>query len=859
MSTKDIVMSAAGLTGTVAPPAWINTLTCASTVDGGSIQYDSSGNIYICGYVTDSSIRKCFIAKYDVSGTLLWQKYINATINGALYSLSIDSSGNIIFVGKLEAAGGDLIDGVFLKYSSTGSLLAQKTFNSGFDILTSITISNTGNIYTCGYTQDDIFITKLDSLLAIQWSYKYYVANLDDTNAKLVIDSSENIYLAFDSTSTTFASVSNTLVNSINLVKIDSTGTILWSTKLAQASTNLSVLSLACNSSNVYICYKTTTTSNTIATINNAGVLVRKNVINGLTASNASAIVVNSVGAMYHLSTGTATTSYAVVTAYDSSGGIYWNNKIGVSGSNTQGISISLDNISGFYILCKISNIFVVCKFPTTGNKLSSYTVGSRTFVYSSSTGTITFATTDSVTISAGAVLKKSFPPSTQIGFITGVNPQTYGSHIPRAGFRFSDSSSNYYYVYPSGLGYNLGSFKVTSSGVYVSYFNTNITAGYSTSLLAAGDTTDSIYQLLSDGNNIIRLIKILKSDLSIVWSKNFSVGSYTYGGVIKVSSAGNIYLSIGPELYKLNSSGTVLNSIKLTTASIMISDIAISSAEDVYITTAYGGNNVVCIKFNSSLVTQWSCSYNHQYAISNITSKITISSDGTKIVIATNMNFITSYSSTVVIGITSAGAEIFKKAIAAVSPNRQLTCRLEKTASDLIYLTTVGKDTGDLIESIRLYSLDFNGNFNTPIVKIIVGDSVGNPNDLFCWGMSFNSSNSVLTLNISCSKGSFDIPLYINDITPNTIINIIGTTSLYITTAISLTFAATTSTTRTYSATISSGAVGGAFGAATNITPNSGTSTSLSWLPIDAPLTISSSSFTDATASNTSVTTIIA
>ena len=78
------------------------------------VEFDSNGNIYVCGYTrqgTPGGIEELFVAKFNSSGTVQWQKRVLAgqSFNG--WSISIDHTNSYIW------AGGYVYDGTWFEHN----------------------------------------------------------------------------------------------------------------------------------------------------------------------------------------------------------------------------------------------------------------------------------------------------------------------------------------------------------------------------------------------------------------------------------------------------------------------------------------------------------------------------------------------------------------------------------------------------------------------------------------------------------------------------------------------------------------------------------------------------------------------
>lgn len=217
-----------------------NTAANQGTVCTG-ITIDSSGNIYISGFfrTTDSGTNyNSFIIKYDSSWNIIWQRYLrDGNIAGSQNTqgndISIDTSGNVYYVGNYKNTSGGF-GGFIAKYNSSGTLQWQKTLNDGNTAanqntyIYGCTIDTSGNIYICGEYKNasagqNIFIAKYNTSGTIQWQRSLTTslsASLQiNRSYSISIDSSNNLYIC--------GSILTAQRGGF-IAKYDSSGTIQW-------------------------------------------------------------------------------------------------------------------------------------------------------------------------------------------------------------------------------------------------------------------------------------------------------------------------------------------------------------------------------------------------------------------------------------------------------------------------------------------------------------------------------------------------------------------------------------------------------------------------------------------------------
>ncbi len=139
--------------------------------------------IYPAGFSFDAASDDAYLTlKYDVGGTLLWEKRLTSNGNDEdkVNAVAVDGSDNVCVTGFMTAIGGDK-NIVTVKYSPAGALEWMRTFagasgldDEGLDIGT----DDAGNVLVTGYSRDastgyDYVTLKYNSAGTLQWSDIY--------------------------------------------------------------------------------------------------------------------------------------------------------------------------------------------------------------------------------------------------------------------------------------------------------------------------------------------------------------------------------------------------------------------------------------------------------------------------------------------------------------------------------------------------------------------------------------------------------------------------------------------------------------------------------------------------------------
>jgi len=320
----------------------------ASADHGQSIVINSSDIIYITGTTTGGNAP--FVAKYDTSGNLLAQIKLTPASSATYVPNCIDvynATGDVFIAGWHVTSGG-VYYGFVMRFDSNLSLISNVIKGSlvYYGILVD---QSTGNFYTCGgrSPNGDVCVTKFSSAdMSATWTYEY---NQPYGAYGIVMDSSGYIYVVLGS-------------SIVALVKIDSSGNVIWSRTLTGV-TNTSGNSIAIDSSN------------------------------------------NIIISSYHY----VTPYENYIVKYDSGGNLLWQRSLDSSGTDYI-VGLVCDSLNNIYVLIWNSTSFKCTTFrlPGDGSLTGTYTNGDS----------YTYATISSFTSSVS-------PAYNPISFSSSVNNPT--------------------------------------------------------------------------------------------------------------------------------------------------------------------------------------------------------------------------------------------------------------------------------------------------------------------------------------------------------------------------------------------------------------------------------------------------
>jgi hypothetical protein len=316
---QSISLSLLNTDGTFASTSWLRWDTGGNSYPR-STQVDSSGNIYIAslsGY--DGTGFQAVTTKHNSSGTLQWQRKFGHSGSWTNpFNCAVDSSANVFICGNNNATGS--YKPLIIKYNTSGTFQAQWGFTDS---------GNNEYAYNCK------------------------------------VDSSGNVYAIF------FGGAAGS--GTSHIVKLDSSGTILWQRKLSSDTFLLDIELL--DDDNIYVS-GTTGTSGFLAKYNASGTIQWQRTISNVTNTNIASLKNNSI----YLNSG------AIVSGYSSAHFL----KVPNDGSKT-----------GSYTVGSITNVYAASSVAESAGTLSRTTIAytSATFDYSTTSYSYT-NNSDSLTTS---------------------------------------------------------------------------------------------------------------------------------------------------------------------------------------------------------------------------------------------------------------------------------------------------------------------------------------------------------------------------------------------------------------------------------------------------------------------------
>ncbi len=184
---------------------------CANpdTIDLVQTVLDPSGRLVMTGNTkTINQQNDALTVVRNSDGVTIWSQTYNGAASGSDYGTTVtsDASGNIYVGGATYSASTFSYDYLVLKYSSSGSLLWQASYNgpgNGYDVVAGITVDNTGNVTVTGASKGtgnfanlDYATVRFNASGVQQWVSRYNNVSMPDVPCGVVRDASGNTFVA---------------------------------------------------------------------------------------------------------------------------------------------------------------------------------------------------------------------------------------------------------------------------------------------------------------------------------------------------------------------------------------------------------------------------------------------------------------------------------------------------------------------------------------------------------------------------------------------------------------------------------------------------------------------------------------
>ena len=328
---------------------------------GNDMVLDESGNIYVIGITKHqgNEDNNWIILKYSQSGNMLWEiTYNGLYTNGSdeAISIAVSNTEQCIYVtGFVRPPNSGPRSIVTKKITFDGAQIWSKTYTSNDNIPYKIDVSESGNIFVAGRSNTSGLLIKYNQNGDCEWVKNYnFINQLNNGFTDICIDAQENIY-------TISGSGSNPIITDFTTTKFNSAGDLIWEKAYnGPANNNDEPYSIGIdNNGNLYIAGKSRGNGSeydfTVVSYDNDGNLRWESRIASPLDNEASDLYVDNQNRIYV--TGYITTQASadfLTVKYSSSGSILWQKQFNnIYNYWDIAQSITVDNYYNVYVTGK--------------------------------------------------------------------------------------------------------------------------------------------------------------------------------------------------------------------------------------------------------------------------------------------------------------------------------------------------------------------------------------------------------------------------------------------------------------------------------------------------------------------------
>ena len=204
---------------------WESRMNGPEADEGKDIVLDDSGYVYVTGSSQAGGWYDFITVKYDAIGEPVWTKRLDGPVNedDKAVGLVVDKNQNVYVTGEVSVVPGSsyLRDFATVKYNKDGDTSWVKYYNgpgNSVDIPEDITIDSTGSIYITGGSigtgfsgYPDYATIRYNSNGDLTWLQRYNAAELEDKPEAISVDQAGNVYVAGNSSDSSYTSGSVTI------------------------------------------------------------------------------------------------------------------------------------------------------------------------------------------------------------------------------------------------------------------------------------------------------------------------------------------------------------------------------------------------------------------------------------------------------------------------------------------------------------------------------------------------------------------------------------------------------------------------------------------------------------------------
>ncbi|MFZ9942151.1 MAG: T9SS type A sorting domain-containing protein [Bacteroidia bacterium] len=217
---------------------------------------NGTGGVYVAGVTVNTNTGlDATVLNYDGAGNLQWSAPFHKAggLAEGFTSMVVDATGNVYAAGFHVPSGGDLSNGLLVKFNAAGSVLWDTTYDFGTlsndrDFFNSIALDLTGQPVVAGQSNFDFVTAQYSTSGSNNWIQNYSHSNNADSATVVKVDADNNILVG--------GVFGQFIEGDFGIVKYRNDGTLVWDRRYANAAGSDDILlDMAVDGDgNVYAC-----------------------------------------------------------------------------------------------------------------------------------------------------------------------------------------------------------------------------------------------------------------------------------------------------------------------------------------------------------------------------------------------------------------------------------------------------------------------------------------------------------------------------------------------------------------------------------------------------------------------------
>lgn len=230
--------------------SWHQLWSEGSYQSGSDLALDSENNIYITGYTSGGSTSiDVVLLKYNSSGSLVWNRTWITGFSDEGLDVAVDSDDNVYVSGVITRPYKVMI---LLKYNSSGDLQWDRVFEPG-TVGSAVATDSANNVYIGGRSDYELSLRKFNSSGDSQWIIHYGDSEVSYSCFGVTVDSQDNICIT--------GREDTDFTTNVFVAKHNSSGTQLWNQTWGNSQSDIGYEISVDSSGSMYVTGRTSDNS----------------------------------------------------------------------------------------------------------------------------------------------------------------------------------------------------------------------------------------------------------------------------------------------------------------------------------------------------------------------------------------------------------------------------------------------------------------------------------------------------------------------------------------------------------------------------------------------------------------------